>query len=230
MLYQNTGSSPALQKSQLEDPLAHLPCGRISEYRRNEIIYNSEEPRHTLFLVVDGRVKVSRGTPEGQQVVIDIYQADEFFGEGAFLPGHSYSETAMALEPVKVMAWEISEIEDIVTRRPKLGIALLQLLVQRSMDFGSRIESFSTDTIPRRLARSLIRLSDRLGEQAEDGSTRMLPLTHEFLAQYVGTSREIITHHMNQFRRQGYLRYSRKGILLEKSAWGEWLKQNSAAA
>ena len=35
---------------------------------------------------------------------------------------------------------------------------------------------------------------------------------------------------MNQFRRQGYLRYSRKGILLEKSAWGEWLKQNSAAA
>ncbi|MES1257780.1 MAG: Crp/Fnr family transcriptional regulator [Acidobacteriota bacterium] len=202
----------------------------MSEYRRSETVYNQEDPRHTLYLVVDGRVKVSRAAPDGQQVVMDIYKADDFFGEGAFLPGEPYAEMATALEPLKVMAWEISEIEDIVTRRPKLGIALLQLLVQRSMDFGSRIESFSTDTIPRRLARSLLRLSDKLGEQAEDGSIRMLPLTHEFLAQYVGTSREIITHHMNQFRRQGYLRYSRKGILLERSAWGEWLKQNSAAA
>lgn len=230
MLYPNTGSSPTPQKSQLEDPLVHLPCGRISEFRRNETIYSQEEPPQSLYLVVDGRVKVSRVTPEGRQVVVDIYQADEFFGEAAFVGGAPHAEMAIALENLKVMAWGIAEIEDIVTRRPKLGIALLQLLVQRSIDFGTRIESFSVDTIPRRLARSLIRLSDRLGQPAEDGSIQMIPLTHEFLSQYVGTSREIITHHMNEFRRKGYLRYSRKGILLERSAWKEWLKESSAAA
>ena len=46
----------------------------------------------------------------------------------------------------------------------------------------------------------------------------MIPFTHELLSQYVGTSREIVTHYMNQFRRQGYLRYSRKGILLHRDA------------
>jgi len=229
MLYQNSGSSPALQKAHFEDPLVHLPCGRISEYRRNETVYSQEDPSKSLYLVVDGRVKISRLTAEGRQVVVDIYQADEFFGEAAFVSGTPHAEVAVALESLKVMAWGIGEIEDIVTRRPKLGIALLQLLVQRSIDLGTRIESFSVDTIPRRLARSLLRLSDRLGQQAEDGSIRMIPLTHEFLSQYVGTSREIITHHMNEFRRLGYLRYSRKGILLERSAWKEWLKQNSAA-
>ena len=99
-----------------------------------------------------------------------------------------------------------AEIEDIATRRPRLAIALLQLLVQRSMDFGSRIESFSVDNIARRLARALIRFSERLGHEAEDGSVQMIPFTHELLSQYVGTSREIVTHYMNQFRRQGYLR------------------------
>jgi hypothetical protein len=46
----------------------------------------------------------------------------------------------------------------------------------------------------------------------------------------VGTSREIVTHYMNTFRRQGYLRYSRKGILIYRDAMKDWLRQQSAAA
>ena len=230
MPYQITATGPAAQKAHLEDPLVHLPCGRISEYRKNETVYSQDERPQNLCLVIDGRVKVSRLTPEGRQVVVDIYQPDEFFGEAAFVGGSHPAEVAVALEPLKVMSWGVEEIEDIVTRRPKLGIALLQLLVQRTLDLGTRIESFSVDTIPRRLARSLLRLSDRLGQQVDDGTIRMIPLTHEFLAQYVGTSREIITHHMNEFRRQGYLRYSRKGILVDRPAWQQWLNQDSTAA
>jgi len=56
----------------------------------------------------------------------------------------------------------------------------------------------------------------------------MMALTHELLSQYVGTSREIITHYMNQFRRDGYLRYSRKGILLHRDAMRDWLRQQAA--
>jgi CRP-like cAMP-binding protein len=104
---------------------------------------------------------------------------------------------------------------------------LLQTLAQRTLNFTHRIESFSVDTIERRLARSLVRFSERLGMPEEDGSVRIRPFTHELLSQYVGTSREIVTHYMNQFRRQGYLRYSRKGIILHRDALREWLRQNS---
>jgi CRP-like cAMP-binding protein len=83
------------------------------------------------------------------------------------------------------------------------------------------------DNIARRLARSLIRFSDRLGTAEEDGSVRMAPFTHELLSQYVGTSREIVTHYMNQFRRQGYLKYSRKEIILYRDAFRDWLRQNA---
>jgi CRP-like cAMP-binding protein len=131
---------------------------------------------------------------------------------------------SVALENTKLMTWTTGEIEEISARRPRLAFALLQLLVQRSMDFGSRIESFSVDNIARRLARTLIRFSERLGHEAEDGSVQMIPFTHELLSQYVGTSREIVTHYMNQFRRQGYLTYSRKGILLHRDALKDWLR------
>src|ERR1039458_2674367 len=105
--------------------------------------------------------------------------------------------------------------------------AVVQILVQRTIDFTQRIESFSVDNIARRLARSLIRFSDRLGTAEEDGSVRMAPFTHELLSQYVGTSREIVTHYMNQFRRQGYLKYSRKEIILYRDAFRDWLRQNA---
>jgi len=210
----------------LEDPLAHLPCSSIVEYRKGQMIYNQDQPSTSIYLVIDGKVKVSRLADDGHQVVVDIYQADDFFGESALLNLPHRSEQATAMEDTKVMAWSNTEIEDIIMKRPRLAVALLQILVQRTIDFTHRIESFSVDNISHRLARTLIRFSERMGMADEDGTVRMIPFTHEMLSQYVGTSREIVTHYMNQFRKQGYLRYSRKGIVLYHDAFQEWLRQS----
>jgi CRP/FNR family transcriptional regulator len=193
------------------------------EYRKGELVYNSDQASTTIFLVIQGKVKVSRLAADGHQVVVDIYQPDEFFGESAFLNLPRRAEQASALEDARLMAWAASEIEDIVMKRPLLAVALLQILTQRTIDFTHRIEGFSVDNIARRLARSLLRFSDRLGTLDADGSVRMSPFTHELLSQYVGTSREIVTHYMNQFRKKGYLRYSRKGITLHREALRGWL-------
>lgn len=220
-----TGVAP---QRQLEDPLVHLPCSSILEYRKGQVIYDQDQPSTSIFLVIDGKVKVCRQAEDGRQVVVDLYQKDEFFGESAFLSSISRDEQAIALESTKVMTWTTAEIEEILLRRPRLAIALLQILVGRSIEFGHRIQSFSVDNISRRLARSLIRFSERLGKNGEDGAVQMMPFTHELLSQYVGTSREIVTHYMNEFRRQGYLRYSRKGILLYREALKDWLRREAA--
>lgn len=223
-------AAPQTRKTILEDPLAHLPCSTILEYRKGQTIYNQDQPSPGLFLIIDGKVKVCRLAEDGRQVVIDIYQPDEFFGESAFLPQTRDRELTVALENAKVMTWTVADVEEVASRRPRLGIALVQLLAARTLDFGSRIESFSLENIARRLARALIRFGDRLGQKAEDGSVQMIPFTHELLAQYVGTSREIVTHYMNLFRRQGHLKYSRKGILLNAESMQEFLRTTSAEA
>jgi len=216
----------ASQKA-LEDPLALLPCSSIAEFKKGQLIYNQDQPSTSIYLVIEGKVKVSRMADDGRQVVVDIYQPDEFFGESALLNLPQRSEQAAALDNTRLMAWSTAEIEDMVTKRPRLAVALLQIMARRSIDFTRRIESLSMDNIARRLARSLIRFADRLGTREEDGSSRMAPFTHELLAQYVGTSREIVTHYMNHFRKEGYLQYSRRGIVLYRDALGEWLRQNA---
>ena len=214
-------------QKQLEDPLAHLPCSNIVEYRKGEIVYGQDQAPVSIFLVIEGKVKVSRLAPDGHQVVVDVYQPDDLFGESAFLNLPHRAEQASALEDTRLMTWTASEIEDIVMKRPRLAVALLQILTQRTVDFTRRIEGFSVDNIARRLARSLLRFSERLGTPELDGGVRMAPFTHELLSQYVGTSREIVTHYMNQFRKQGYLRYSRKGITLQREALRGWLLKSA---
>jgi len=209
----------------LEDPLAHLPCSTLLEFRKGQIIFNSDQPSRNLYLVMEGSIKVSRVADDGHQVVVDIYQPNEFFGESALLSLPLRSEQASAMTDSKLMMWTTAEVEEMMLRRPRLALALLQVQVQRTIDFTNRIESFSSDNISRRLARSLIRFADRQGNRDPEGAMHMAPLTHELLSQYVGTSREIVTHYMNQFRKQGYLRYSRRGIVLFRDALREWLMQ-----
>ena len=106
----------------LEDPLAHLPCSTIVEYRKGQTIYNQDQPSTSLYLVIDGKVKVVRLTDDGHQVVVDLYQSDEFFGESAFLSLPHRSEQATALEDTKLMAWGTQEIEEIIMKRPRLAV------------------------------------------------------------------------------------------------------------
>src|SRR5437667_9127783 len=92
-------SSPVIapQKS-VEDPLAHLPCSSIVEYRKGQMIYNQDQPSTSIYLVMEGKVAISRIADDGQQVVIDVYQRDEIFGEAALLNLPHCAEQATALE------------------------------------------------------------------------------------------------------------------------------------
>ena len=209
----------------LEDPLAYLPCSTVLEYRKGEIIYSHDQPHHDLYLVLTGTVKVTRVSDHGTQLLVDLYGTDDFFGEAAFVnPVHAL-EQATAHTQVTLMAWKATDIEEMILKRPMLAVALLQAFGQRSIGLTQRLESLSTDRIDRRLARSLIRFADRLGTPQGDGGIKMDPLTHELLAQYVGTSRELITCHMTKFRKLGYLQYSRRNIVVYRDALQSWVRE-----
>src|SRR5882762_1264605 len=117
----STVALPIPQK-QLEYPLAHLPCSLVVEFGKRQMIYNQDQPSTSIYLVIDGKVKVSRLADDGHQVVVDIYQPDEFFGESAFLNLAHRAEQATALENTKLMAWSTAEIDDIIMRRPRLAV------------------------------------------------------------------------------------------------------------
>jgi len=200
------------------DALAYLPVSSIMEYRKGETIYDPNRRSNSIYLVVTGTVGISQLADGGREVLLDLIRPDELFGELAFLNVPLVAERATAIEKTGLMSWNVAEMESLIMKEPRLAVALLQALARRNGEFTLRIASFALDSIEQRLARSLIRFSERLGTQEETGVVRMMPITHEMLSRYVGTSREIITQYMSRFRKQGRVSYSRQEMSLHREA------------
>jgi CRP-like cAMP-binding protein len=219
-----------LQKKTCEDPLDYLPCSKALEYKKGDVIYGCNQACETLYLVLAGVVKLTRFGRSGKEFLVDLYTVDDIFGGSGILNIPDRGEEAVSFQRSRLMVWPSADVEALIIRRPRLGIALLQVFGRRLTGLIQRAESLSFEPIDARLARTLIRFSDRLGTVQPDGSVIMEPLTHELLAQYVSTSRELISVQMANFRRQGYIKYSRKGITLYRDALQAWLNEPVATA
>ncbi|HWB85253.1 MAG TPA: Crp/Fnr family transcriptional regulator [Bryobacteraceae bacterium] len=209
---------------EMEDALMYLPRKAMTDYRKGQVVFDEHQPSKGLHLVVQGRIKVSIPLEDGSQTVVDIFTVDDFFGERILLGSTWQADRAVALDNVTLMSWSAGEIEEQVERQPRLGIALLQMLVKRTLDYEERLQSFALDKTPARVIRSLLHFTEHLGTRDEDGSVRIPPLTHQIISEYVGTSREIVTFQMNQLRQKGFLRYSRKGIQVYEDALRQYLQ------
>ncbi len=127
------------------------------------------------------------------------------------------------MDKTSVMSWPVAELKRLAARTPALGPALVRVAVEKLEHARRRLESFCLDPIQRRLAKTLLELAKRGGQTGADQMVHVMPTTHEQLAHYVGTSREIVTQHLNQFRRDNLVRYSRQGIDVDTAALERYL-------
>ena len=207
-----------------EDPLTYLPRKPVQEYAKRRIIYDAQQPSDHLYVVILGRVKIANVADDGGQMVARIVSAEGLFGESALVGANRRHECAVALDSVTLMSWSAAEIEAQIEREPRLGLALSQYLVRQCIELQDRIESMAVYKTPERVMLALVQLADTLGSPMADGSTRVSALTHHTLAEYVGTSREIVTFQLNRLRRMGLLRYSRKHMDIYSRAMQDVLR------
>jgi CRP/FNR family cyclic AMP-dependent transcriptional regulator len=211
--------------SRYENPLTYLPRKPVQEYAKNRFIYDVQHPATDLYLVILGRVKVGTTANDGGQEVVRIVRNEGLFGESSLIGPVNHTESAIALDNVALMSWSRTEIEQQVEREPRLGIALAQYLARQCLDLQDRIESMAFRKTPERVMLALLQLAADLGTTMPDGSLHVASLTHHTIAEFVGTSREIVTSQMNRLRRMGLVRYSRKHIDVYAQALRENLRQ-----
>jgi len=196
----------------VEDPLTYLPRKPVQEFSRRQVIYDAQQPAGSLYLVILGRVTVRLNSEDGYQTITRIVCSEGIFGESALIGPSGRDESAVALDDVTLMAWTRDEIETQVDREPRLGLALSQYIVRQCLELQERIESLAIHKTPERIMLALAQLATSMGTNMADNATRIPAITHHTLAEYVGTSREIVTFQLNRLRRKGCLRYTRKYI------------------
>ena len=212
-----------------EDPLTYLPRKPVQEFAKERVIFSPQQPSDHLYVVILGRVKITSTAEDGCQTVARIVRTEGLFGESCLIGSRSRSESATALDNVSLMSWTRAEIEQYIEQEPALGLALSQYVVRLCLDLQDRIESMAVYKTPERVMLAFLQLAETLGTPMPDGSTRIASLTHHTIAEFVGTSREIVTFQMNRLRRMGMLRYSRRHIDVYERALSDALRQQGIA-
>src|SRR5690242_1990675 len=216
-----------LSKYELEDALNYLPRKQPLRFRKGQVIYDQAQPSAGLYLIIQGRVKCCSDLDDGSQAALGIYGQDEFFGEVSLIGNNGHTERATALDDTMLMLWPNDEVTNLVEHQPRLGVALVQMVVSRCVELEHRLESLANDKTPVRIAKALLRFADVAGSREPDGALKVPHMTHQLIAEYVGTSREIVTFQMSQLRQRGFVNYTRKWIKVYREALGEELRTSA---
>lgn len=180
----------------------------MSTVPRGRVFYRPEEPGEVLFILKEGRVQLYRISPEGKKLVITTLGPHTLFGEMALLGTKMHNTFAEAIDDCLICVMSRTDLERLILNKPQVALRILESTGKRLREAEERLENMAFKGIPARLASLLLRLSD------EQGSTEITGLTHQDLAESVGTYRETATQVLNDLKSQGLIEIGRKRITI----------------
>jgi CRP/FNR family cyclic AMP-dependent transcriptional regulator len=187
---------------------------RERAYRRGDIIVDEDADETTLFLIKEGRVRVSIVGDEEREVVLSYLEPADFFGEMSVLDGEPRSARVTAQEDTIALVGTREQFLDRLVSHPQIALNLLKILSQRLRAADEQIESLSFLDVQGRVARHLVELARSEGRQAEAGTIVPMEMTRQELANVVSTSRETLTRVLKSFERIKLIRLMRNEVLI----------------
>jgi CRP/FNR family transcriptional regulator, cyclic AMP receptor protein len=177
--------------------------GIRKSFKKESVVLFEHETGTALFVIVDGKVKVSRVSDDGKEVILTILGESDFFGEMAILDGLSRSANVTAMEDSELFIIQRSEFLELLNVHPEVSIALLQELTQRLRSADMKIKSLSLKDAEGKVATVILQLADDVGK-IKQGTVEIekLPFQHD-LANMAGTSRETISRTLHTFAKKG---------------------------
>ena len=162
-------------------------------FKKDSVVLYEHETGSALFVIVEGKVKISRVSDDGREVILTILNDSDFFGEMAILDGLSRSANVTAMEDSELFIIQRNDFIALLHTHPEISIALLKELTQRMRAADLKIKSLSLKDAEGKVATVILQLADDLGK-IKNGTVEIekLPLQHD-LANMAGTSRETIS-------------------------------------
>jgi CRP/FNR family transcriptional regulator, nitrogen oxide reductase regulator len=183
-------------------------------YQPGEVIYYSADHADRLYVVATGKVKLLRHTHTGKDVLLDMLKSGEFFGTLSTLGEESYAETAIALTSVCILSIGSAEFRHILERYPQVSVSILDTMSSRLLEAQDMVHQLSAHSVEQRIAFTLLKLADKLGERNEVGLLIQMPLSRDDLARMVGTTTETASRVMSQLQKDGLIRTGRQWVAI----------------
>jgi CRP/FNR family transcriptional regulator, cyclic AMP receptor protein len=169
-------------------------------YPPGAILFGEGEKPHGVYLLRQGNAKLFLSSSEGKTVILRLASPGEILGLNAVISGKPYAATAEVSRPCQVDFVRREEFVRFLGEHPDACMKAAQVLSESYRTACAQIRTLGlSSSALEKLARLLLELS-AAGEETKQGTRVKLALTHEEIAQIIGTSRETVTRTLAQFR------------------------------
>lgn len=200
----------------LDDDAAAALRASMVERRltRGQVLFAEGEPGEKLYLIESGKIKLGQTAADGRESLIAVLGAGEMLGELSLFDPGPRTATAVALTNCKVLSMGHEALLPWLVGRPDLAVSLMASLARRLRRTNEALADLVFSDVPGRVAKALIDLGGKFGEQAPDGLLVTHDLTQEELAQLVGASRETVNKALADFSQRGWIRIEQRSVTI----------------
>ena len=174
---------------------------------KDKKVFSQGDRADAIYFLQTGRVKVSVVSSAGKEAVLSLLGPQSFFGEGALVGQSLRMSTVTTLEPITMLRVERGAMLRALHDRVDLSEGFMSSLLKRNIDLEADLCDQLFNHSEKRLARVLLKLA-RLREPPVVSDATVPAMSHEILAEMVGTTRSRITFFMNKFRKMGLIEYN----------------------
>ena len=179
-------------------------------YQRNQMVFSDGEEGSGFFLILAGKVKVFKMSPEGKEQILHILGTGEPVGQVAVFAGTSFPANAQAISDSRLLFFPRRAFVDLIQARPTLALNMLAILSNRLREFTVQIENISLKEVPARLASYLLYLSD----EKRGAESLQLNISKAQLASIIGTIPETLSRILSRMSAKDLIRVSGREIHL----------------
>jgi CRP/FNR family cyclic AMP-dependent transcriptional regulator len=181
---------------------------------RGERLFSEGDDGEELFVVLEGKMKLTRAAADGRENLLSVLGPGDMFGELSLFDPRPRTSTAIAVTDVTLASLRQEALKPWLTENPEASLHMLRALAQRLRRANDVIADLVFTDVPGRVAKNLLDLADRFGTQEPDGLHVHHDLTQEELAQLVGASRETVNKALADFAARGWLQISARSVLI----------------
>jgi CRP-like cAMP-binding protein len=188
---------PGAQLQTLADRAAAIKLGA------REMLFSKGDPGDRLYLVTHGTIRVGVLSADGREVTYGLIRPGQLFGEIAVLDNGPRTADASALEASELLAFERRHVLELLAHNPECTLRLVTILCQRIRQADQLLEDIFFLSLPNRLAKHLLALSDMIGEKPAKGDAVTIRMSQQAVADHMGISRESVNKVLAKWEQAG---------------------------
>ena len=209
----------SLKQSEIFEAFNPVELGRLwgfleeQELPKHHVIFSPGSPCNSIYFIEKGRVRLTRLSPDKKMVILALLGPGDLIGEAVWEHGQhdNYAET---LEEARIYQISREAFQSFVRQNPDFGLRFIQIVGVRLKQANLRIEDLVFRQVPSRVARLLLSLAESHGKVTPHGIRVEFPLTHQEIADLVGSSRVTVTQILNKFRTSQWIDIESKRVTI----------------